>query len=73
MRSLRWMLVGGARLAAVGSAAGAGLKIVQKDFGFSEKEVRVRVGDRVTFENQDPVTRASARPCASPWWASTTS
>ena len=53
----RWMLVlGGALVVAVAPAAGSGVKIVQKDFGFSEKEVRVRVGDRVTFENQDPVT-----------------
>ena len=57
MRVSRLRLVVAGAVLALSLPAGAGNdhKIVQKDFSFSEKEVRVHVGDKVVFVNADPV------------------
>ncbi len=45
-----------ALLAAVTPAAAADFKVMQKDKSFSESDVHLRVGDRLTFVNADTVT-----------------
>jgi len=56
MRLTRVRAMAGCGLLGLALPAGAAdMRVVQRDFTFSEKELRVKVGDTVTFVNADPV------------------
>jgi plastocyanin len=55
-RSMLKMMLGFIVLAVALPASGGGEHtVMQKDFAFSTKEVRVRAGERIVFINADPV------------------